>query len=419
MFDDSLYKNTEGVLADFKLVIGGVDFKKSITMDVAYCLATNRANAYSYANLISKMFFPLQCNGFDEVIVKNDIVFSNWNDRKDYDELVLLIQNDIPGSCYVKIKEVFPRKLNFKSIFDLDLWRAALSCKIGFKAKLFILSRLLDYVNAYKSFVKQIKINKIDLSKKKYIPFNSSYGLENALTQFMNHQGCRTFHLCHGLHFSPNYRFFSVDAYNKKLIEAGTILSWSQSFVDNDVCKTRKHNIVGNPKYPYRNIDISFKTDSCVVFLARGQYDNNNIKLLEVLNQYSLKHNLAVTIKPHPTDNIVLFNKWCDSFGFELCLNKTIKELLDSNSYGFAISYESTAYFEAMYYNLVCFRYSYEENESYGDLDNRFLTAEDLDNQISKYSKLDKITLNKAIMKTLTYELGMGVNNYHEVIVNN
>ena len=98
------------------------------------------------------------------------------------------------------------------------------------------------------------------------------------ITQYLNGKNVKTFHLCHGLHFSPNYKRFTIDAFNKELISANTVLSWGKAFVDNDK-KYYKHNyiheIVGNPKYSYHKINISFSTDSCVVFLARKQYQNN------------------------------------------------------------------------------------------------------------------------------------------------
>lgn len=71
-------------------------------------------------------------------------------------------------------------------------------------------------------------------NKYSYIPFNSSRGFENMITQYLNGKNVKTFHLCHGLHFSPNYKRFTIDAFNKELISANTVLSWGKAFVDND-----------------------------------------------------------------------------------------------------------------------------------------------------------------------------------------
>ena len=69
-----------------------------------------------------------------------------------------------------------------------------------------------------------------------------------------------------------------------------------------------------------------------------------------------------------------------------------------------------------MYYDLICFRFALEENESYGDFDDRFLTADDLSNQIGKYSKMDFNQLSCKVQDLLEYEIGMGINRYSQVL---
>lgn len=420
MFDNSIYDDTLSALARFEFTEFGVDFKKSIIIDTAYCIGTDRASKNSIWKSLLKITAPLQCDHFMKVFDANRVLFTNWNDRKDYNELVSTISKEVSNSNYSLIKELFKRKNRLPRLYYIRIWCMISKCNVNIKTKIYLLSRLIDYITAIETLDKQV--NGRLLKGYKYVPFNSSYGIENAITQYLNSRGCETFHLCHGLHFSPNYLFFSVDAFNKYLISAKTVLSWGQGFVENDKNRsnnssTYKHVIAGNPKYPHKKIVVQFHKKSCIVFLARGQYDSNNEKLLDLLYRFSQTNKIDIYIKPHPTDNMGRIETLCSSYGFTFVKDLTIKELLsEEGKFGFAISYESTAYFEAMYYNLICFRYSYEENESYGDFDDRFNSSSELEEQLEKYSLFDLKKLSDMISETLRYEIGFGINNYKSIL---
>lgn len=410
--DNSIRIKTEALVNTISLTDDSINYKSAITIDIAYCVANVKKQ--SIVDSIKHILFPLHSEGFANYLANYRILFSSWVNRADYNELLELISKDIDGSIIINLKSVFRRKfISPTKLYFNALWQG-LKMKLPIAQRLYVASKLVDYVIAFNTLTSETEGRTFLISK--YIPLNSSYGLENVITQFLNQKNCKTFHLCHGLHFSPNYRFFSVDAFNKELITAEIVLSWGQGFVDNAKEFGYTHYIVGNPKYPDKPLNIKFHSDSCIIFLARGQYDNNNVRLLEILSEYSKRHVIKITIKPHPTDNIELLSHCCKKLGFDICLDKTIKELLMDNSFGFAISYETTAYFEAMYYELVCLRFSYEENESYGDLDNRFFTCTDLENQITKYKTMDLEALSASVKSSLQYEIGMGINKYKEIL---
>lgn len=419
MIDNNIRNNTDAILKEFSLEIDGIDYKKAITMDVAYCYAIGRGEQYSFHRYAARLFYPLQENRFFEVFNETKILFTSWVNRRDYVELIDSIRSGLNKSSYSSINTLFSRKFTLPKKYYVDIFLAAFKCRTNIRNKFFIAFRLLDYVTIAKTLMKSPFYNILG-EDYKYIPFNSSFGVENVITQLLNKHGCNTFHLCHGLHFSPNYRFFSIDAFNKELISAKTVLSWGQGFVDNDnrlYNHNYHHEVVGNPKYPYKKINIHYSTDKCVVLLARGQYDENNYKLLKLLGEYQRKYKTVFFIKPHPTDNLSNIVELAKILNLRVINNqKTVKEILSSGEYGFAISYETTSYFEAMYYNLICFRYAYEENESYGDFDNRFSSCEELKAQVDKYKNMCLENLNRKIEEALIYEIGMGIYRYPEVI---
>lgn len=407
------------ILKDFSYNEDGIDFKKAITINAAYCYAMNRGSKYCLLKYLIRFFFPLQEVCFFDAFTKKKILFTSGVYRKDYDELIQTIRASVPNSSYFHLGSLFKRKFRLPKGFYFNVLKAGFKCRCNIKQKFYLAFKLLDYVEAYKSLKHSGSYVALNADYC-YVPLNSANGIENIITQYLNSRGCRTFHLCHGLHFSPNYKFWSIDAFNKELISAQIVLSWGKSFENNDKRLYHHHyhhEIVGNPKYPVKKICINFATDSCIVFLARVQYSNNNYKLLSVLREYSKNHDTKFYIKPHPTDDMNTLRRISISSGFVLFDDgRTVSEILNSSTFGFAIAYETTAYFEAMYNNLVCFRYAFEENESYGDFDDRFIESSDLKDQVRKYSTMNLMELSSKIQTYLEYEIGMGINRYAEVL---
>lgn len=408
--------HTYEILGKTTLIHDNIDFIKSIIIELAYETSIGRLSKIPIWKSILKMICPLKNHGFENMLTSN-VIFSSYVNRKDYDELIMEIKRNISGSIYIRLLNVFKRQLSFPKKNYIKIFKAVWGMQLSLKAKFALSSILIDYMSSYLSLNSSVIHNNINLSKVCYIPLCSSVGLENILTQYINNNCGKTYHLCHGLHFAKNYRFFSVDAFNKELITAQTVLSWGQSFVDNDSFY-HKHEIVGNPKYPAKDIQIEVNKNSAIVLLARRQYDDNNCKLLEVLADYVKINNTQFYVKPHPTSDYTRIHNLCDKFGFEICGNDTLKELFSKHKYGFAVSYETTSYFEAMYYNTICFRYALEENECYGEFDDRFTTADQLHQQLEKYITMPKEILNSKIKTVLQYEFGMGINRYKEVIGN-
>ena len=48
MFDNSVFEQTENILGNFSFVDNGIDFKKAMTMDVAYCYSVQRGEKYNW-----------------------------------------------------------------------------------------------------------------------------------------------------------------------------------------------------------------------------------------------------------------------------------------------------------------------------------------------------------------------------------
>jgi hypothetical protein len=139
----------------------------------------------------------------------------------------------------------------------------------------------------------------------------------------------------------------------------------------------------------------------------------------KLLVDYKIKHPyVKISIKPHPhSDNLLTIQNLCDANNLEyIDIGISINELLKDNTFDFAIAYQTTTYYEAMYYGLICFRYAFKENEDYGDMEDRFVTITELENLIYKISKIDMMELTNTVTNLLVDNLGLGINRYKEII---
>jgi hypothetical protein len=215
-----------------------------------------------------------------------------------------------------------------------------------------------------------------------------------------------------------------LDYLNQFNIAAEVVLAWGNSFVENNkmISENRSFTmkVVGNPKYQIRQITPNNTFKKCAVFLARDIYNIGNLFLIELIANYKKKYaNVEIHVKLHPSysNKFEEIKDLCKKNNLE-CVNdnRTVNDMLNDNTFDFAISYQTTTYFEAMYYNLISFRYAYEENENFGEMDDRFTTLSDLEYLVCKFSKYSLEQLKTEIETILINNLGMGINRYKEVI---
>jgi hypothetical protein len=65
---------------------------------------------------------------------------------------------------------------------------------------------------------------------------------------------------------------------------------------------------------------------------------------------------------------------------------------------------------------MVCFRYSPDENMEFTGLEDRFSDLNSLSNGIEFFSNMGNQILSKKIEELLVDVLGMGINNYGELL---
>jgi hypothetical protein len=286
------------------------------------------------------------------------------------------------------------------------------------KEKLYIACYLVYYLNILNTLGSAFE--SINLEGKKYTPFNSSFDIETLLVQFFRGRGVETFHVSHGLSYIKYNNYTGFDAVNGENITAGQILVWGKTsradLIENYGRDTDEIIVAGNPKYPYKKINIRNDFKKGIIFLGAAIYDEENINIIVLAGSMASRYGMHFSIKAHPYSNISLLRETALANGMTLLpQEKTIVEILQSGEYDFAIAYNTTAYFEAMYYNMICFRYAVNENGEFKGLDDKFYDEPSFNEKLQRFRKLDTNKLNEDIEQVLIDNLGMGINNYSNI----
>ena len=172
-----------------------------------------------------------------------------------------------------------------------------------------------------------------------------------------------------------------------------------------------KIKVMGYPKY-FK--PISFKNPiagnkKVIVFLANiKNEDQNHIFLKLIYNSKLKKENIYVKLHPSLNDN--LYKQKYKRIKFTLT-NRTISEELSLENYCLALSYNSSAYYDAYMQGLRCLRFTTEFSlQGPQILNDDFESVNELNKLLID---LNKNTFNSPdILEKLVHVLGININNY-------
>lgn len=291
-------------------------------------------------------------------------------------------------------------------------------CLLSFRETMYFAASLTYYKNILDSFEKKLtKRTKV----KHFFASNSSSTPDSILCLYFNKLGINTYSLQHGA-YTLFQRYTPLDVINTENMTAQKMLCWGQSTVDlmlNLGYEKEALIIVGNPRY--KNIELvdvkkSFK--SGIVFLGRYIYNEENMKLLEVLGELIKKdNNIAISVKLHPSLNENRYDEVIKSLKLKLISKDNIlTELIDSEEFDFAVSYNSTAYFEPLTNGIPCFRFSLNENEDLFGMDDKFGSVQELILKIAKFKKMNGDKLLAEMNRVLQYAFNIEDVNYRKII---
>lgn len=403
--------------------VDNVDFAKVMAKDFALIAFKDSVGfKWGWKDVFLQLFRTKDFSVLKNNLIENQIIFFSSINREDYNDLIIKCGADLEQAKFSPLYQLRTRYYfsfsNISLAFKLFLFQNDYQILPLF-SRLYLTSTMVYNLNCYDEIKKEM--SKIDFSKKRIISFNSAYGLEALLTQYFNTKSKNTFSLSHGISYVDFCKKYPLDKINGQNITANTLFVWGEScksdVTENYELSADRVHIGGNPKYLYKRLNVKKEFRNGLILLGRVMYDRGNIEILKIIKDLSDTLTIDFKVKLHPSLNFDKYNTICCEYGFEVLDHKSkISEVMSSGLFDFAIVNNSTAYYESMYYELVCFRYRPDENEIFLGLDDKFSTADELINLISVFKNMDPEKLNNTIEELLIKTLGMGINNYSKYL---
>ncbi len=350
----------------------------------------------------------------------NQIILSTFgtyprNDHKRiYDNVLSQLGNCVSKNVLINPSRCF--HLSIKSIsYVLQKGIPAVSKiqGISIQGKIGLLLELIFWCNTI-----EVLCNKIFPGVQKYLCFLCTYGIENLLTQHFKLAGIPTYSLTHGshhiIHKNPEPGMLVYDN-----IDADHILMWGEysinEFSSYGINKNKLH-LAGYPK-PFNLIKFK-KLPSlkrCIVLLSQHYFYEQNMRLLNLLSNFTNEYDF--TIKPHPS-TVDYYVKFANKHGMRIIpSNETIEECLSQDKYDWAIAVNTNAYYDALMNGVFCLRYGENTFDDMPGCDDVFENVEMLKNLLTNMQHLSVENYQNEVNNILKYVLGIGINNYREIIL--
>lgn len=420
MITDSNYSRYLSLKNKLSFSYKGIRYNKVLAHDIGR-VVFNKEKFNFTREILKNLFFSLDISPLLNAYDTYEKVLLYSIDRADYKLQVDLTTKDISS-----IKIILIAKLNKKFSFNPMLILSSfwftykrLKKEENILNIIFITSRIAYYKSIHNKLLTQSV--KVPFGEKKLILFNSAYSIENLLCQYYNLNNYQTFSLSHSF-FVPYKKFTPIDIINGENIVSDKILVWGNASI-NDLCSNynflkSKVLVAGNPKYLNKQISIKQTFKNCIVFLGRKIYDKSNLQIIEIIKELNktMPH-ISFSLKLHLSLDLDYYEQLCIGSNINIIEgNKTLENTFKEENYDFALVNNSTVYYEAMYYDMICFRFFLSENEEFEGLADKFIDAHTLKERIDYFSSVNYNDINYEVETLLRATLGMGINKYKEIL---
>jgi len=422
--DDVKYKRYKEIKSLLNHSSSGIEYNKVISINILLILFN--FEKITYGGIIKQFFKRLDFTSLRNVFQERSTVLTSgsFDDRQDCVDQINLTLKCLGNAGYLSLNNL-NSLLNFSPIRAVKLCffvAYKLRTKLTLKEHLHLASCLCYYSNCYDELEKQF--SGMDLSKKKYVAFHSSFGIEALTTQFFRQRGIETFSLSHGLSYINYRKMVPIDIIGGENITAEKVIVWGESskldLISNFSFPEDNIKIGGNLKYAEKKVSVKKTFRCCLILLGRAIYDKGNKDILDIAYKLKQSSGIDFKIKLHPSLDREEYEKLANNLNLKLIpSNQTIVMALGSDQFDFAIVNNSNTYYESMYYGLLCFRYEPDENDIFFGLDDRFSDVNSILDKINLYQEMESAMLNQQVTNLLKFALGIGVNNYSKIIDGN
>jgi hypothetical protein len=395
------------------IVYKGINFNKVLAFDIWNW--ANYSHSFSIKHLI---YFVISLNlkNFKTCSCKNTILttYGLYN-RNDHNELYNIIIDKLGDNAVnnnlLRFKKKVKIDLKIIIFFTKQIFLKLQKSNFSFIDKLIITARFTYYAGIFEEFQRH-DFNTV----KKYLAFCGILDVENLLTQFLQQKGIKTFSLQHGITFIYS-KDIPIDSINYENFQSDILLCWGQYNID-EYSKygipSDKLIVAGYPKTVKKiALDTTNKFKSCLVLLARNQYDESNRKLLSILlKQYDFEFYL----KLHPSLNYEDYTEFAEKNNIKI-INRSVKLLscFTKNKYDFTIAINTSSYYEALMHGKPCLRFYDESFELMYGCDDIFSDNKGFEKALNKI-KNNITNYQEKINSVLDYTMGIGTDNYKTIL---
>ena len=359
---------------------------------------------------------------FNEYFTQHHIVFSVlYPDRRDHRQLIECVRDEVKGDSllldYSKNRK-FRIVLNTKNILS--------SVKTVLQLRKHLLKKEMLYYAAsltyYKNFLDELERKLTPrLNVKSFVAFNSSGTPDNIFSLFLRAKNIPTYSLQH----APFVNFkqkIPADIIIVENLTAEKMLCWGEDsfgLLKQFGFGSDRYILAGNPKYKnikLQKVNQNFRVG--LVLLGRWLYDKENRELIALLQKYIQNEPSAkFEIKLHPSLNIKNYENFVNGTGISIINGKELlSDLFKSKKYDFAITYNTSAYYEPMTVGMPSLRFTKNENEDYKGLEDRFETLEQFTEVIESFKKRDPKKLKEDYENLLHLVFGYRAINYSKIL---
>ena len=399
------------------LLYRGINLTEICSVELITILVTRQAK-FSARDVVGTLLSRIDLTQYKDAFAEGDIVCSCYcPKRADHRKLATEICKSINGAKLIHLQVFYrwffnPFLFARYLVWSISHLKANLSSHFMMAAKLCFCKRTIDGLNDV--------FNGIDLTGKHFLPLLGQAYHEATLLHFFKQKGVSTYAMFHGI--IGRYKMaIPLDVVLGENIVADKVLALSESqrqiLIEEFGIDPSIVYVAGNPKYPSRDIVVKNEMKRCLVLGGVSAYDEALLQLLQLLEECSDKIGIKYFFKPHPTSKVIFNPVYKAIRGIQLLdSKKTLMEILSSGEFDMAITCNTTAYYECMYYGVIPLRWAKDENHNWKGLDDRFYDEASFFEKVREIRMAETIQYCGQMKEVLVSELGVGINNYNQIV---
>lgn len=340
-------------------------------------------------------------------------------ERKDYYEIWEYAKSHVDNHLSFDFSnENNIKKFNINNI--IRAWKMfGKTNRLGLLAKFNLAAKLAFYLNIIDDLEQTAPI------AGKYCAFSSVHEHETILTLYFKKKGIPTYGLQHGL-YTVFTRDIPFDAILYENFVSDYHLCWGQSTKDefsgyginsDSLIVAGYTRNIQRPSAPRK-----LNKKSCLVLLARFTYHETNMRLFEILKTISEKYKISFHLKLHPSLYMAEYYPYYQTITEEnnwilVAQETTVLGLLKEGGFGWSISVNTSAYYEAYIQYLPSLRFNDGTFENMVDvMQDDFSNQKELEERLSQIPFNDTNSLRnycKKVDEQLDYAIGINIDEYN------